>query len=294
MIYVIIGPTASGKSDVANNLATFLNCELINADAFQIYKDMNIGTNKIDVNDPIRKKYHLLDIVTPEETYSVKQYQDDARKVLNPILKAKKDVIIVGGTGLYIKALLYDYIFSDEETSVNTEYEKLDNVALYDLLNSKDPKEAEKIHVNNRKRLLRALTLMDNNNISKSDLLAKQNHEYFYPKELIKIIYISPEREQLYKNINNRVISMVENGLIDEVKALSKKYNLSITSKQGIGYKEVLDYLDGLTSKEECISLIQKRTRNYAKRQDTFFKNQFTNYKKYSSKEECLKDLIKL
>lgn len=286
MIYVIIGPTGSGKTEVANKIATILNCDLINADAFQIYKDMNIGTNKISMSDPMYKRYHLLDILAPNQTYNVKQYQEDARKALNSCLINNENVVIVGGTGLYIRALLYDYSFNNENTNIDPEYEKMDNHSLYELLNKLDSDEAKKLHENNRKRVIRALMLIKNNNESKSELLAKQSHKYVYPEKDISILYISPDRETLYQNINARVEHMIDKGLIEEVENLSIKYDLSLTAKQGIGYKEVLDYLDGNISKEECIELIQKRTRNYAKRQETFFKHQFINYKKFSSKEE--------
>lgn len=289
MIYVIIGPTGSGKTEVAHMLANKLNCDLLNADAFQIYKGMDIGTNKISYNDPLRKRYHLLDIITPDMTYSVKQYQDDARKIINEYVAKDINIIIVGGTGLYIKALLYDYSFSDEEITINPKFEDLTNHELYELLKQQDADEANIIHENNRKRLLRALTLIENNKCSKTDIISKQQHDYVYPKELINIIYISPSREILYKAINDRVIKMIDNGLINEVEELMNKYSLSITAQQGIGYKEVIDYLNGSYDKEECVALIQKRTRNYAKRQETFFKHQFKNYKIFSSIEESIK-----
>lgn len=289
MIYVIMGPTCSGKTEVANYLIDKLGCEAINFDAFQIYKDMNVGTAKIEKSDPHYSKYHLLDIKTPEETFSVMEYQKLCRNRIDELLKKYKDVILVGGTGLYARAALYDYVFKEEDPTDTSELEKLTNEELWEMLKKLDEDESKKIHVNNRKRLIRAITLITNSDKNKTEMLNEQAHELIYKDT--KFIFINPNREVLYHNINNRVLDMVNNkGLIDEVKALLKKYQLSLTASQGIGYKEVIDYLKGELSLEECIALIQKRTRNYAKRQVTFFKNQF-KYDEYSSKEEVIKAL---
>ena len=293
MIYVIFGPTCSGKTSAAIKLSEFLNCPIINGDAFQIYKDMDIGTSKVSKTDEAYKKHYLLDIVTPDTTFSVMEYQTIARKALDELLTKYKDVIIVGGTGLYIKALLYDYQFLQEEKNDSSDLETMDNHSLHELLKSLDEKEAEKIHENNRKRVIRAINLIRNSNVKKSELIASQKHELIYPKEEVRFIFLSPNREQLYKNIDDRVLEMMDMGLVDEVKNLLNKYELSLTARQGIGYKEVISYLNKEISLEECVSLIQKRSRNYAKRQVTFFKNQFENYEIYQSAEEMLTKYIK-
>jgi len=294
MIYVITGPTGSGKTSAANEIATILKCPLINADAFQIYKDMNIGTNKLDNDDPLRQSYRMLDVVTPDKTYSVKEYQSDARKVLDEILKTNENVIIVGGTGLYIKALLYDYEFNEEENScIDEDLLHLNNHDLHLLLSSIDQEEAKKIHENNRKRVLRAIMLIRNNNETKTGLMSKQNHELIFPESNVSINCLLPEREFLYNDINCRTENMFQNGLVDEVKELLNKYELSITSKQGIGYKEVISFLNNEITFEECIELVKKRTRNYAKRQITFFKHQFSKISFFASKEELIKSIIK-
>ena len=293
MVYVIMGPTCSGKTSAAIKLSGFLNAPIINGDAFQVYVDMDIGTSKISKTHPAYKRHHLIDILTPDKTFSVMEYQKLGRECLNKLLKDNDNVIIVGGTGLYIKALLFDYEFKEEDNPDISDLESLDNHTLHEMLKSLDEVEAEKIHENNRKRVIRAISLIRTNNIKKSELIAKQNHDLIYPKEEVRLLYISPDRETLYQNINKRVIEMVDNGLIDEVKMLLDKYNLSLTARQAIGYKEVIDYLNGDLSYEDAIALIQKRTRNYAKRQVTFFKNQFPNLEQFSSYEELLSRLIK-
>ena len=284
MIYVIMGPTCSGKTELANYLTDKLNCSAINFDAFQIYKDMNIGTAKLDKSDPHYSRYHLLDFIAPDQTFSVKEYQDVCRKTLDNILKNDKDVVMVGGTGLYARATLFDYSFYEESQSIDDDLLSLSNAELHEMLQKLDEKTSNQIHVNNRKRLLRAISLIRHSKEKKSEMLDKQMHSPIYKD--VRFIFISPNREKLYENINSRVRSMFDNGLIDEVKYLLSKYNLSLTASQGIGYKEVIDYLNNKLSLEECIELISKRTRNYAKRQVTFFKNQFP-CETYSSIEEA-------
>lgn len=291
MIYVIVGPTGSGKSDLAHLLAVIFNAPIINGDAFQIYKDMNIGTNKVSNKDPIYSIYHMLDIISPDKTFSVKEYQELARKELDTLLKNNEDVIIVGGTGLYIKALLYDYDFSDEITSIDEDLTSLTNHELFLLLEKLDKKESEKIHENNRKRLLRAISMIRHNGKSKTSIIESQKHSLIYKD--VKIIYLKPDRKLLYENINSRVEKMFASGLLEEVKSLLEKYDLSMTARAGIGYKEVISYLNNEITFEECVALIQKRTRNYAKRQETFFSHQFSNLNIFNSYKEALDTLLK-
>ena len=286
MIYVIMGPTCSGKTEVANYLLDNLNCDAINFDAFQIYQDMNIGTAKISKRDEHYKRYHLLDIRKPSESFSVMEYQQLCREELDKL--KDKDVVLVGGTGLYVRAALYDYVFKKEEAMDNSDLEKLTNEELWNMLNQLDVEESKKIHQNNRKRLIRAISLIRSSEINKTEMLNEQKHDLVYPN--VRFIFICPNREQLYKNINARVEKMFEDGLVDEVKGLLNNYKLSLTASQGIGYKEVIQLLNGEINKQECIELIQKRTRNYAKRQVTFFKNQF-KYELFASKEDAIKRL---
>ena len=286
MILVVFGPTGSGKTDVAVKLAHHFNAPIINADAFQIYKDMNIGTNKIKQSDPDYKRHYLLNIKKPNETYSVKEYQDDFRRTLNELSKEYKDIIVSGGTGLYIRAALFDYEFLEEETSTN-DYSSYSNEELFKKLEELDLEASKSIHVNNRKRLIRALDLISSSGKKKSEIIASQKHKIIYPD--VEFLFLNPDREELYDAINYRVDKMISEGLVDEVEYLKEKYDLSTTATQAIGYKEILDYLDDKFSLEEAIELIKKRTRNYAKRQVTFFKNQF-NSRVFTSKVALLKE----
>ena len=290
MLLVIVGPTGSGKTSVALKLADFYHAPIINADAFQIYSEMDIGTAKITKNSEDYKKHYLLDIVKPSQRYSVKEYQDDFRKVYAELKKQYQNIIVCGGTGLYIKAALYDYAFEDEEEADISDLENLSNQELADILNKLDPKAFETIHMNNRKRVIRAIQIARTHDLNKSESIDKQEHKLIVDDE-VKFLFLNPDRKALYENINKRVDIMFEQGLLDEVKGLLNKYELSTTAKAAIGYKEVIDYLDNKCSLEECKELIKKRTRNYAKRQVTFFKHQLP-CKEYASKEELLKEFI--
>ena len=286
MIYVIVGPTGGGKTKTAIELADYLNCPIINGDAFQIYKDMNIGTAKISQDDPNYKKHYLLDICSPEESYSVKRYQEDFRKVIDTLLKDNKDIVICGGTGLYIKAALYDYDFSTEDEDDSSDLENLTNEQLFEMLKKLDYESSFVIHPNNRKRMIRAINIALKHQITKSENEKRQEHKLLYSN--VVFYMISPNREELYERINQRVDIMFDEGLVEEVKGLLNKYNLSLTSKAAIGYKEVISYLNKEISLDECKELIKKRSRNYAKRQVTFFKNQL-DVKVFTSGEEVIK-----
>ncbi|MCR5184900.1 MAG: tRNA (adenosine(37)-N6)-dimethylallyltransferase MiaA [Bacilli bacterium] len=240
MLYVIVGPTGSGKTDISVQVASIFDLPIINADAFQIYQEMDIGTAKISKDDPNYKRHYLLDIKKPDEVYSVKEYQEDFLKIIYDLMKKHKDIIISGGTGLYIRAALYDYSFPEEDKIDLSKYESLTNEEIYHRLESIDPEALKTIHVNNRKRLIRALAISENG-VTKSENIASQQHQYRFNKDEIKILFLNPPRDELYERINLRVDKMFENGLIDEVKKLLKKYNLSLTARQAIGYKEAID-----------------------------------------------------
>ena len=290
MLICIVGPTGSGKTSVALKLADFYHAPIINADAFQIYQEMDIGTAKIAKNTEDYKKHYLLDIVKPYQSYSVKQYQDDFRKIYNELKKEYQTIIVCGGTGLYLKAALYDYKFEDEEEADISDLEELTNEELADILNKLDPKAFETIHMNNRKRVIRAIQIARTHDVNKSESIDQQEHKLVIDEE-VKFLFLNPDRKALYENINKRVDMMFNEGLVDEVKGLLNKYELSNTAKAAIGYKEVIDYLEGKCSLEECKELIKKRSRNYAKRQVTFFKHQLPCIE-FVSKEELLKEYI--
>ena len=291
MLICIVGPTGSGKTSIALKLADFFHAPIINADAFQIYQEMDIGTAKIDRNSEDYKKHYLLDIVKPNQTYSVKQYQENFRKVYQELKKKYQTIIVCGGTGLYLKAALYDYTFEDENEFDTSDLEEMSNEELFALLTKLDPAATNNLHMNNRKRVIRAITIAKTHDLNKSETIEKQSHELVFKNEDIRFLFLNPNREQLYANINARVDQMFDNGLIDEVKYLLKEYELSVTAKAAIGYKEVIEFLAGSYSLEECKELIKKRSRNYAKRQVTFFKHQLP-CKEFTSKEELLKELI--
>ena len=287
MIFIICGPTGSGKTEIAKKLSDYYNgAPIVNADAFQIYKDMNIGTAKISQNDPYYSRHYLLDIKEPSESFSVMEYQGIFREKIKDLQGKYQNIIICGGTGLYIRASIYDYVFTPEEKDDISDLEKMDNDELYELLMKLDPEATKTIHKNNRKRVIRAISISRRNELTKSENINKQEHKLIYDD--VKVLMINPNREELYDNINKRVDKMFDEGLVDEVKELLKKYKLSNTAQAAIGYKEVIDYLDGKLSLDDCKELIKKRTRNYAKRQITFFKNQF-DLQIYESGEQLLK-----
>ena len=291
MLIVIVGPTGSGKTEIALKLAEFYRAPIINADAFQIYKGMDIGTAKIERDSEDYKRHSLLDIITPNQSYSVKQYQEDFRKTYLELKKTNKNIIVCGDTGLYIKAALYDYQFEDEEEADVSDLEDMSNEELYQLLKDLDPKALETIHMNNRKRVIRAIQIARTHDVNKSESIDKQEHALYFKDETVKFYFLNPNRDELYEKINTRVDLMMKNGLVDEVKGLLKQYDFSTTAKAAIGYKEVIEYLDGKYSLDECVELIKKRTRNYAKRQVTFFKHQLPCLE-FDNKEALLQEAM--
>lgn len=261
-IIVITGPTGVGKTKLSIALAKVLNGEIINADSMQIYKGLNIGTAKIKDAEKENIPHHLFNIKEVTEDYSAYNYQQDGRKKIKEVLNKNKTPIIVGGTGLYIKALLYDYHFNKEE-NINT-FETDSTSELYKMLIGKEPNTI--IHKNNRQRIIRRLNMLNNNSSNN-----KNGNNLLYD---VIFIGLTLPRDILYKRINKRVDLMIEEGLINEVKYF---YNKNIRSKAintGIGYKELYTYFDNNISLEDAIDLIKKNTRRYAKRQYTWFNNQ--------------------
>ena len=264
MVIVILGPTAVGKTKMSVELAKLLNGEIINVDSTQIFKNLDIATAKIKEEEKENIPHHLFDIKNITEDYTVYDYQKDCRNKIDEILKKNKTPILVGGTGLYIKAALYDYKFNDE---VNNQFENLTNEEIYNKLKELD--ENIDIHINNRKRLVRALNYCLNNNLKFS---AKEKTD----KLLYDAVFIglTTDRNILYDRINKRVDVMVNDGLLEEAK---KIYDSNIRTKAvmtPIGYKELFPYFENKKSLEDCLELIKRNSRKYAKRQYTWFNNQ--------------------
>lgn len=260
-IVVIIGPTGVGKTKLSISLAKYLNAVIINADSMQVYRGLDIGTAKIKESEKEGIKHYLFDICDIEEDYNIYKYQKDGRKLLDKFQKEGKNVVLVGGSGLYIKSLLYDYKFQEEEYK-----ETYENLTNQELLEEIKKYQETNIHVNNRKRLIRELNKIKNNNHLKSDI-----HKKLYD---FLLIGLTCDREKLYQIVDKRVDLMIEDGLIEEVKALYEKGINSKALKTGIGYKELYSYFEGDISLEEAVKLIKKNTRHFIKRQYTFFKHQ--------------------
>lgn len=276
IVYVIGGPTASGKSKLAVELAKKVNGEIISADSMQIYKEMNIGTAKVNKEEMQGVQHYLVDFVSPDERYSVSNFKKDAEKAIEEILEKGKTPIVVGGTGLYIDSLIYGIEFQNEE--VDLEYrEKLNKIAdekglesLYKKAQEIDPEAMKKISINDRKRIIRVLEIYHKTGKTKTEqeLQSRKNEvKYEY-----KVFAITMDREKLYERIEKRIDFMIEQGLIEEVKQILEKYHTFPTAMQGLGYKEVVEYLEGSCTKEEMIEKIKKETRHYAKRQLTWFR----------------------
>ena len=262
-IIVIIGPTSVGKTKLSISLAKMMNAEIINGDSVSIYKGLDIGSAKPTIEEREGIVHHLIDVCPVTENYSVYDYQKDVRRLIEDINKRGKRIIIVGGTGLYIKAALYDYKFT-EGTSL-CQYEELSHEKLVSEIKKYNVLDIP--HVNNRQRLVRLLNKLEN-----GEEIATNESKILYP---CKFIGLTTERDILYQRINDRVDKMIENGLVEEVKSLKDKYLTSRVLNTGIGYKEFYDYLFEDVSLEKVIDCIKKDSRRFAKRQYTFFNYQF-------------------
>lgn len=286
-VLVIVGPTAVGKTSFGIKCANKFDGEIISGDSIQIYKGLDIGSGKANKQELQMAKHHLIDIKEADESYSVKQFQELSRNKIDEITSLNKLPIIVGGTGLYIKASLYDYEFLDEQEKDN-EYLELSNEEIYRILKEKDPKALEKIHINNRRRLVRALNIVEKHKTGISEIKDKQEHKCIYDA---LIIGLTNTRENLYKGIDERVDKMMKDGLIDEIQGLlDKGINFENQSMQAIGYKEFKDYFEKNKTLEECVDLVKKNSHHFAKRQYTFFNNQL-NAKWFDDVDKALNEV---
>ena len=275
-VIVICGPTASGKTALSIELAKKIDGEIISSDSMQIYKYMNIGTAKPSQEERQGIKHYLIDFVEPNQRYSVAEFKKDAENAIEEILAKGKTPIIVGGTGLYVDSLIYGIEYQDIQLDEKYRQELEDRVTneglekLYEEAQKIDPQAIEKISSNDKKRILRVLEIYKATGKNKTEQeieSRKKGVKYDY-----KVFAINWDREILYERINKRVDIMIEQGLIQEVEQLLKKYDEFPTAMQGLGYKEVLEYLQGITTREEMIEKLKMETRRYAKRQITWFK----------------------
>lgn len=275
-VIVICGPTASGKTSLSIELAKKINGEIISCDSMQIYKDMNIGSAKVTEEEKQGIKHYLVDFVSPEARFSVADYKKYATEAIEEILKKNKVPIIVGGTGLYVDSLIYNIKYQDIE--IDLEYRKeLEDISkkqgldvLYEKAMQIDPEATKEISKNDRKRIIRILEIYHSTGKTKTQQEIESRKEEVPYKYIV--FAINMDREKLYERINKRVDIMIQNGLIEEVQNLLTKYNQFPTAMQGLGYKEVAEYLKGEISKEEMIEKIKGDTRKYAKRQLTWFR----------------------
>ncbi len=275
-VIVICGPTASGKTSLSIELAKQINGEIISCDSMQIYKDMTIGTAKPTIEEMQGIKHYLIDCISPNTRYSVADYKKDAIDAIKEVLSKGKVPIVVGGTGLYVESLIYGIEYN--EVKVDLEYRrKLEQIEqkeglekLYEMAKIIDETAMQKISHNDKKRICRVLEIYHSTGKTKTELeieSRKNGPDYKY------ILFgINMDRDKLYDRINKRVDIMIEAGLVEEVKKLINKYSEFPTSMQGLGYKEVLEYLNGITTKDEMIEKIKMETRRYAKRQLTWFR----------------------
>lgn len=281
MIYAIVGPTASGKSKLGFELAKKFNGIIINGDAFQIYQEMNIGTAKPTLEE-LNVPHYLYNLFPPNHELSIFEYQKLLRDELTKY--QDKNIFLVGGSGLYLKSALYDFTLKENSSFDMSKYDNYSNEELYSLLKSIDMESALKTHANNRKRVLRALEIYYSTGEKKSCIESKQAHKLIYD---VMFIGIDIPRDELYARINKRVDEMVEKGLFLEVKNLLKKYPPTLKAFQAIGYKQIINGINENQSEAKIIEEIKKVSRNYAKRQITYFKNQMDVHWIKTFKEAC-------
>lgn len=262
-IIVIVGPTGVGKTKLSIELAKRIDAEIINGDSVAIYKGLDIGSAKPLINEREHIVHHLIDIRNVWEDYTVYDYQIDVRRLINEITMRGKRIIIVGGTGLYIKAALYDYKFT--KGTINNNYDNLSNQELYDKI--VQYKEDIDVHINNRQRLVRLLNKFENR-----EEISHDKDKLLYPA---RVIGLTTDREILYDRINRRVDTMVDNGLLEEIDGLKDYYRNSRILNSAIGYKEFSDYFNNSKNLDEVINQIKLDSRRFAKRQYTFFNHQF-------------------
>lgn len=278
-LVILTGPTAVGKTALSIKLASEIGGEIISADSMQVYRQMDIGSAKIKPEEMGGIPHHLIDILEPEEEFNVCLFEKLALEAMEQIYERGHIPVVVGGTGFYIQALLYQIDFTEEETDTAFRDklwqlgEEKGNHYLHELLRKVDPESAEEIHENNRKRVIRALEFYENS----GKPISTHNKEQRQKTSAYNSCYfvLTDDRKKLYERIESRVDQMLSKGLVDEVRTLKERgCNASMVSMQGLGYKEILEYLDGRCSLLEAVEKIKKETRHFAKRQLTWFRRE--------------------
>ena len=302
-LIVLTGPTAVGKTSLSIALAKAVDGEIISADSMQVYKYMNIGTAKIIEEEKCGIPHFLIDELEPDEEFNVTIFKNKVMGYIEDIKSRGKVPIIVGGTGFYIQSVIYDINFNEygDDSKVRKKYEAmaetLGKSELHKKLALVDREYADSVSENNVKKVVRALTFfeMTGEKLSEHN---KRERERSSPFDFAYFV-LTMDRKKLYERIDKRVDLMFDMGLVDEVKALmAKGYDKSLVSMQGIGYKEVIDYLNGKTSLEECIDIIKRDTRHFAKRQLTWFKREkvvtYIDKDEFVSEDKCLKEMLRV
>ena len=302
-LIVLTGPTAVGKTSLSIDLAKAVDGEIISADSMQVYKYMNIGTAKITEEEKCGIPHFLIDEFEPDEEFNVTIFKNKVMGYIKDIKSRGKVPIIVGGTGFYIQSVIYDINFNEygDDSNVRKKYEAMAETIGKSELHKKlalvDREYADSVSENNVKKVVRALTFfeMTGEKLSEHN---KRERERRSPFDFAYFV-LTMDRKKLYERIDKRVDLMFDMGLVDEVKALmAKGYDKSLVSMQGIGYKEVIDYLNGKTSLEECIDIIKRDTRHFAKRQLTWFKREkvatYIDKDEFVSEDKCLKEMLRV
>ena len=301
-LIILTGPTAVGKTELSVKLAKALQGEIISADSIQVYKYMDIGSAKVTKEEMEGVKHYLIDELMPDEEFNIFYFKEKAKEYVNEIYKNNHIPIVAGGTGFYIQSLLYDIEFKNEESNdqIRNElyqlYEKHGAAYIHNMLKEIDPESAAAIHENNVKRVIRAIEYyqLNGEKISTHNNREKQKNSPYK----FKYYCLNMDRKLLYERINKRVDIMVENGLVEEVKSLlNMGYSKNLVSMQGIGYKEIILYLEGNITLEEAVEMIKQETRRFAKRQLTWFRREkevtFINYEDFDfDKEKVLEFMI--
>ncbi|WP_136605989.1 tRNA (adenosine(37)-N6)-dimethylallyltransferase MiaA [Paenibacillus dokdonensis] len=276
-LLVLVGPTAVGKTKLSIELAKELNCEVISGDSMQVYREMDIGTAKINQNEMQGIPHHLIDIHSPDEPYSVAEFQEQSHQLIQEIHARGKLPFIVGGTGLYVESVCYDYQFAQvgEDKAFRDEQaafaEEQGAEALHAKLMAVDPVSAEKLHPNDQRRIIRALEIYHLTGVALSAQLEGQTRESPYQ---LCLVGLTMDRQMLYKRIEARIDEMLTQGLVEEVSSLLEKgYGTDLVSMQGLGYKQIISYLQGRESLDEAVMILKRDTRRFAKRQLSWFRH---------------------